>query len=72
MHDLNNRLEEIESQLAFQEDALEQFNAVVVGQQRQIEKLRTQLRYLQEQFKGLPDASLESELDPAQEKPPHY
>jgi len=72
MHDLKNRLETIESQLAFQEDALEQFNAVVVGQQRQLEELRVQLRYLQEQLKELPDSSLDSQIDSEQEKPPHY
>ena len=63
MHDLKNRLEAIESQLAFQEDSLEQFNAVVVGQQRQLEELRVQLRYLQEQLKELPDSSLDSQID---------
>ena len=72
MQDTNDRLEGIETQLAFQEDALEQFNAVVISQQRQIDELRAQLRVLQEQFKALPDGSLHSAVDPAQEKPPHY
>jgi len=72
MHDLKNRLEAIESQLAFQEDSLEQLNAVVVGQQRQLEELRVQVRYLQEQLKDLPDASLDSQIDSEQEQPPHY
>ena len=72
MQDTNDRLEDIETQLAFQEDALEQFNAVAVSQQGQIDELRAQLRILQEQFKALPDISLQSAVDPAQEKPPHY
>ncbi len=72
MQDTNDRLEGIETQLAFQEDALEQFNAVAVSQQGQINELRAQLRVLQEQFKALPDISLQSVVDPAQEKPPHY
>ena len=72
MQDTNDRLEGIETQLAFQEDALEQFNAVVVSQQGQINELRAQLRVLQEQFKALPDRSLHTAVDPAQEKPPHY
>ena len=72
MQDTNDRLEDIETQLAFQEDALEQFNAVVVSQQGQIDELRAQLRILQEQLSALPDGSLESAVDPALEKPPHY
>ena len=72
MQDTNDRLEGIETQLAFQEDALEQFNAVAVSQQGQIDELRAQLRVLQEQFQSLPDGSLQSAVDPALEKPPHY
>ena len=72
MQDMKDRLEGIETQLAFQEDALEQFNAVVVSQQGQIDELRAQLRIFQEQLKALPDGSLESAVDPALEKPPHY
>jgi len=72
MQDTNDRLEGIETQLAFQEDAFEQFNAVVVSQQGQIDELRAQLRILQEQLSALPDGSLESAVDPALEKPPHY
>tara|TARA_B100000989_G_C19415850_1_gene416420 strand:+ start:367 stop:585 length:219 start_codon:yes stop_codon:yes gene_type:complete len=72
MQDTNDRLEGIETQLAFLEDALEQFDAVAVSQQAQIDELRAQLRVLQEQFKALPDDSLQSAVDPALEKPPHY
>ncbi len=72
MQDTNERFEGIETQLAFQEDALEQFNAVVVSQQGQIDELRAQLRILQEQLSALPDGSPESAVDPAREKPPHY
>ena len=72
MQDTNDRLEGIETQLAFQEDTLEQFNAVAVSQQGQIDELRAQLRVLQDQFKALPDGSLQSAVDPAQDKPPHY
>ena len=72
MQDTNNRLEGLETQLAYQEDALEQFNAVAVSQQGQIDELRAQLRVLQEQFKALPEGSLQSAVDLAREKPPHY
>ena len=72
MQDTDDRLEGIETQLAFQENALEQFNSVAVSQQEQIDELRAQLRVLQEQFKALPGDSLRSAVDPAQEKPPHY
>ena len=64
------RLTDLEIKASFQEDALDQLNAVVVRQQRQIDALLRELADLRER---LPDAdatrpfrSLRDEL------PPHY
>ncbi len=70
MPTLEQRLTDLEIKASFQEDALDQLNAVVVRQQRQIDGL---LRELAELRNHLPDPdatptprSLRDEL------PPHY
>jgi SlyX protein len=67
---LEQRLTDLEIKASFHEDALDQLNAVVVRQQRQIDALQHELSQLRQQ---LPDAdaprpfrSLRDEL------PPHY
>lgn len=70
MTEPEQRLTDLEIKVSFQEDALDQLNAVVVRQQRQIDGL---LRELAELRNHLPDPdaagaprSLRDEL------PPHY
>ncbi len=70
MTDPDQRLTDLEIKVSFQEDALDQLNAVVVRQQRQIDALLVELATLRER---LPDGdgvrpvrSLRDEL------PPHY
>mgnify|MGYP006200207129 CR=1 FL=1 len=70
MPTLEQRLTDLEIKSSFQEDALDQLNAVVVRQQQQIDALVRELAALRDQ---LPDAdgarpfrSLRDEL------PPHY
>ena len=67
---LEDRLTNLEIKASFHEDALDQLNAVVVRQQRQIDALLQELAQLRQQ---LPDAdaprpfrSLRDDL------PPHY
>lgn len=67
---LEHRLTDLEIKASFQEDALDQLNAVVVRQQRQIDALLQELAQLRTQ---MPDAegprpfrSLRDDL------PPHY
>ncbi len=70
MPTLEQRLTDLEIKSSFQEDALDQLNAVVARQQRQIDALLRELATLRDQ---LPDAdaprpfrSLRDDL------PPHY
>ncbi len=70
MSEPDQRLTDLEIKVSFQEDALDQLNAVVVRQQRQIDALLHELAALRDL---LPDAdaprpfrSLRDEL------PPHY
>ena len=68
----DNRIDELETQLAFQEDALEQFNAIVTRQQGQIDELAAQVKFLREQLIEVAEGFQGEQSDPAQEKPPHY
>jgi SlyX protein len=70
MNEPDQRLTDLEIKVSFQEDALDQLNAVVVRQQRQIDAL---LRELADLRNRMPDTdagpvprSLRDEL------PPHY
>ena len=70
MPDLEQRLTDLEIKSSFQEDTLDQLNAVVVRQQQQIDALLRELADLRGQLPD-PDAprafrSLRDEL------PPHY
>ena len=74
MADPNNtieRLTELEIKLSFQDDALEQLNAVIVRQQQELDQLRRAVHSLQLQ---LQQSSASSTLmrDVAAERPPHY
>ena len=68
--DLIRRIEELESQLAFQDQLHENLNNTVVRQDREILDLKRQLVVLNERIKdigeGIPG------LGPQDETPPHY
>lgn len=66
---LRAQLVELQTQLAFQEDALQTLDAVVTRQQRQIDEMERQLRRWQQQV-----SDLRSELEAGRSEapPPHY
>jgi SlyX protein len=64
------RLVDIESKLAFQEDHLEELNKTVYEQQQKIERLEDICRALAGQVRSLAEAG--NEKGAANERPPHY
>jgi SlyX protein len=66
---LRAQLVELQTQLAFQEDALQTLDTVVARQQQQIDELERQLRRWQQQV-----SDLRSELESGRSEapPPHY
>ena len=67
---LEKRLDEVETKLAFSEDALDQLNEVVIQQQRLIDGLVDQLAEIKRRVpEGRDDAPFRSLRD---ELPPHY
>ena len=67
---LEERLTEIESRVAFQDDTIQQLNDVIIRQQQDIELLTEELQMLKQQMQTLAPSLV---VDQAQETPPpHY
>lgn len=66
----DERLEQIEIKLAYQDDALGQLSDVVYRQQQQIEALRDHCLRLEERLTSV--GSADSAPSAEDEKPPHY
>ncbi|AMR82133.1 SlyX family protein [Cupriavidus taiwanensis] len=67
---MDDRINELEIKLAFQEDLLDTLNSTVARQQQQIDLLQEQFRALYQQVRSA--ATTAAEADPLQEIPPHY
>lgn len=69
--DFSNHIIDIQTQMAFQEQTIEQLNEVLINQQKQIDALQRKLKVLDEKIEqesqhwGQPQS-------PIDEKPPHY
>jgi len=66
-----DRLIEIETKLAFQEDALQTLSDVMTRQQQHIEQLEARLGLLTERLRQMTEEQA-ADFRPAHEKPPHY
>ena len=64
------RMVEIESKIAFQDNALQELNDVIYRQQKQIDQLELTCQNLIERVKALSEISVSGALE--DEKPPHY
>ena len=64
------RLNELETRLAFQDDLLETLNRIVADQQQELTELKALCRELLEQLRSLPSQS--ATRRPEDEIPPHY
>lgn len=70
---LQSQVEELQGQLAFQEDALSTLDSALAAQQQEILLLRRQVELLLERHRALEVRYETGDAGaPAQEKPPHY
>ncbi len=66
------RFIDLETKLAYQEDAAQQLSDVVARQQQQIDALETALRALIERVQSLSTQEGAGKVSLADEVPPHY
>jgi SlyX protein len=67
-----DRLEDLESRLAFQDDLVGQLNDGVARQDRQIADLQRRLSGLEKRIESLADSASEASAGSGHEVPPHY
>ena len=67
--DSHETIEDLQSRMVFQEDAIEHLNKTIARQEQAIELLRQQVEYLYGQLKQLSEQRPEA---PQNEIPPHY
>ncbi len=70
LESLARRIEELETQMAFQDELHESLNATVARQDGEILELKRQLRSLSERLKDIGDAAGGAQAQ--DETPPHY
>lgn len=68
---IEDRLVDIETKLAYQEDTVQALNKVVSDQQGQLDRLQKSFEVLIERMQDL-RGQLEDTAGPVDEKPPHY
>ncbi|MGI9444972.1 MAG: SlyX family protein [Rubripirellula sp.] len=66
-----DRITDLEIELAHVQRLYEQLNEVVTTQSREIDRIERRFQQLQGQFKELKENGSEG-IDPLDEKPPHY
>ena len=66
---MDERLENLETQMAFQERTIEKLNQVLISQQCQIDDMELQIRILVEKLRDVRVVEQSTEPEPP---PPHY
>ena len=66
------RLDDLESQLAFQEDTIEALNKLVQTQSQEIDLLRRHIELLANKVAPIVERSGIDQFNPDNERPPHY
>jgi len=66
---MNERITELETQLAFQDDTINKLNRVVIDQQTQLNSLREQVDLLNKKLLSLSESVVHHDDN---QPPPHY
>lgn len=67
---MEDRLIELETRVAFQDDLLHQLNEIVSRQSVELDSLILQMRRMQERLEGMEPAHMKSQEE--ETPPPHY
>ena len=71
MKEINDKIIEIETKMAFQEETIDQLNDVIINQQKAIDALKRQLIQLNTKVEE-ESQHWQSDNNPVDETPPHY
>ena len=66
---MEEKITNLQTQLAFQEDTIEQMTKTLVEQSKELYELRQMMKHLQKQLQNLAPAEADMAVD---ETPPHY
>ncbi|EAQ32215.1 MULTISPECIES: SlyX family protein [Idiomarina] len=70
---LQSRIDNLESQLAFQEDVIDALNQRVTDHNRELAEVARRMKYLGERLRQVQDSQSSPDADPSVEPPPpHY
>lgn len=69
---MQQRIDELETRVAFQEDSLQALDDVLAQQDALLNKQQLQLQLLAEKFKAVEQKSDQPYAPAAEERPPHY
>ncbi|PYE32376.1 SlyX protein [Idiomarina fontislapidosi] len=70
---LQNRIDNLESQLAFQEDIIDSLNQRVTEHNKELAEVARRMKYLGERLRQIQDNQSSPDADPSAEPPPpHY
>ncbi len=70
--ELQQQLEELQTRLAFQDDAIEQLNKVITKQDAIIRKMEEKFLAIGEKLQDMQSQLPDKSFNPADEIPPHY
>jgi SlyX protein len=69
MTNFQERIDTLETRLAFQDDTIQQLNDALIAQQARIDLLEAEMRQLIDEYRG---GVSEAQIKPADELPTHY
>ena len=70
---LRNKLEDLQVRYSFQEDLLQSLNEIIVSQQKELDKIKSQIREIKEELVALQENhNAMKNVEVKSEIPPHY
>ena len=70
---MRNKLEDLQVKYSFQEDFLQSLNEIIVSQQKELDKIKSQIREIKEELVALQENdNATKNIESKSETPPHY
>jgi SlyX protein len=69
---MQHDVEELQTTIAFQEHTISELNEALIGQQKQLDQFRLELRLLRAKLDDMEGRLDSKPHNPVDEKPPHY